>query len=142
MAFIATVVYELDPTSPPEAHKLLRAELVGRRYNDRYEGKRLPNSAVWIRRTAGAGETVDDLKARCAEELRAAVAAVARAGLPIRLVRAWVQVTGAGTFGLVETSQVETSLVETSLVETSQVEVSEVETGASSEGTGEGKENV
>ncbi len=102
MAFIATLVYELDPTTPPEAQKLLRAELVGRRYNDRYEGKRLPANAVWIRRTAGDGETVDDLKARCGEELAAAVAAVARAGLAIRLVRAWAQVSGAGTYGLVE----------------------------------------
>ena len=100
MAFIATLVYELDPTTPPEAQKLLRAELVGRRYNDRYEGKRLPANAVWIRRTTGEGETVDDLKLRCGQELGAAVAAVARAGLAIRLVRAWVQVAGAGTYGL------------------------------------------
>jgi hypothetical protein len=101
LAFIATLVYELDPSTSPEAQKLLRAELVGRRYNDRYEGKRLPSNAVWIRRT-GEGETVDDLKIRCGEELGAAVAAVARAGLAIRLVRAWAQVSGAGTYGLVE----------------------------------------
>ena len=43
--FVATVVYELDPGAPLEAQKLLRAELVGRRYNDRYEGKLMPKSA-------------------------------------------------------------------------------------------------
>jgi hypothetical protein len=102
VAFIATVAYELDPSTPPEAQKLLRAELVGRRYNDRFEGKRMPANTVWIRRNTEPNETVDDLKLRCGAELRAAVAAVARAKLPIRLLRAWVQVTGAGTYGLVD----------------------------------------
>jgi hypothetical protein len=102
MAFVATLAWELDATSSPQAARLLVAELVGRRYLDRFEGKRLPAHTVWIRRNVEAGENVDDLRLRCAAELRAAVAAVARAGLPIRLVRAWVQVTGAGTYGLIE----------------------------------------
>ena len=49
--FIATLAYELDAATSPEAHKLLRAELVGRRYNDRKDGKRMPaNCARAIRR--------------------------------------------------------------------------------------------
>ncbi len=100
MAFIATVVYELDPTTPPESRKLLRAELAGRRYNDRWEGKLMPSNAVWIRRTAEPHETVDHLQKKCTAELQSAVAAVAKTGLAIALLRAWVQVTGAGAFGL------------------------------------------
>jgi len=102
MAFVATLAWELDPSSSPQAAKLLVAELLGRQYLDRFEGKRLPAHTVWIRRNVEDGETVDDLKRRCAAELRAAAAAVARAGLPIRLVRAWVQVTGAGTYGVLD----------------------------------------
>ena len=105
MAFVATLAYELDPSTSPQAAKLLVAELVGRRYNDRFEGKRMPANVLWIRRAGEPTETVDDLKAKTAAELAAAAASVARAGLPIRVVRAWIQVTGAGTFGLVEIAQ-------------------------------------
>jgi hypothetical protein len=102
MAFVATLAWELDASSSPQAAKLLVAELVGRRYLDRIDGKRLPAHTVWIRRNVEEGETVDHLKRRCGADLRAAVAAVTRTGMPIRLVRAWVQVTGAGTYGLVD----------------------------------------
>jgi hypothetical protein len=105
MAFVATLAYELDPSTSPQAAKLLVAELVGRRYNDRFEGKRMPANVLWIRRAGEPSETVDDLKAKMGAELAAAVAAVARAGLPIRLLRAWVQITGAGTFGLLDIAQ-------------------------------------
>lgn len=99
--FVATLVYELDGSTSKDAHKLLRAELVGRRYNDHYEGKPMPASCLWIRRNTEPGETVDHLLAKCERELFAAVAAVEKRGLPIRLVRAWVQVSGAGTWGLI-----------------------------------------
>ena len=112
MAFVATLAWELHASTSPQAAKLLVAELVGRRYLDRFEGKRLPAHTVWIRRNVEEGETVDDLKRRCSAELHAAVAAVARAGLPIRLLRAWVQVTGAGTYGLVEPEASQGRLVE------------------------------
>lgn len=102
MAFVATLAYELDPSTSATAAKLLVAELVGRRYHDRFEGRRMPANTLWIKRNAEPGETVDDLKRKCGVELAAAAAAVARAGLPIRVVRAWAQVTGAGTFGLLE----------------------------------------
>lgn len=100
--FVATVVYELDPSTSVEAQKMLRAELVGRRYNDRFEGTPLPKNSVWIQRSRGPDETVDTLKDRSAEELRAAVAAVAKMGLPIRLVRGWIHISGAGTWGPIE----------------------------------------
>ncbi len=102
MAFIATLTYELGPETAPDARKLLRAELVGRRWFDLFEGKRMPEGTLWARKTAEPGETVDTLRAASARELRAAVAAVSSRGLPIRLVRGWVQVSGAGTFGPID----------------------------------------
>ena len=100
--FVATLVYETDDATSKEARKLLRAELVGRRYNDHFEGKRMPEGCLWIRRSAEPHETVDDLKRKCQEELRSAVAAVSARGLPVRVSRVWLQVSGAGTFGLAE----------------------------------------
>ena len=74
MAFIATLTYELGPETAPDARKLLRAELVGRRWFDLFEGKRMPEGTLWARKTAEPGETVDTLRAASARELRAAVA--------------------------------------------------------------------
>ncbi len=104
MAFVATLAYELHPQTEPDAAKLLRAEMVGRRWQDRYEGERMPANALWIRRTAEPNHTTDDVHAACAEDLRKAVTAVAAMGKRIGVVRAFVQVTGAGTFGLVPVS--------------------------------------
>lgn len=98
--FTATMSYELHPSTEPDARKLLRAELVGRRWQDRWEGSLMPAGTVWIRRSAEEDQNVDDVHAACGRDLQAAVAAVARTGRPIRLIRAWVQVTGAGTIGL------------------------------------------
>lgn len=98
--FYCTMSYELHPTTPPEARKLLRAELVGRRWNDRSKALLMPSSTLWIRRAATDDETTDDLHAHCARDLRDAAAAVARTGRPIQVVRAWIHVSGAGTFGL------------------------------------------
>jgi hypothetical protein len=100
MTFFATMVYELDPLTAPDARKLLRAELAGRRWNDRFDGHLMPDCTVWIRREADPGENVDHLKAKCVRELYDAVQAVS-ALRPIKLVRAWVQIAGAGTWGLV-----------------------------------------
>ena len=61
----------------------------------------MPANALWIKRSAEPQHTTDDVHAACAEDLRKAVAAVTGMGKRIGLVRAWVQVTGAGTFGLV-----------------------------------------
>lgn len=98
--FYATLSYELHPTTPPDARKLLRAELCGRRWQDRHKAALMPSNTVWIERGAGDDETTDDVHAACVRDLREAAAAVARRGLPIRVVRAWVHVSGAGTCGL------------------------------------------
>jgi hypothetical protein len=99
-SFIATLVYELPPDTPTDARKLLRAQLVGRRWQDRSEGAAMPSTALWIRRSAEDDETTDDIHAACARDLHDAVAAVAKTGRPIKLLRAWIQVSGAGTYGL------------------------------------------
>lgn len=98
--FIATMSYELHASTAPDARKLLRAELVGRRWKDRFDdGSLVPAGTVWIRRSKEPNETTDDIHAACGRDLFAAVAAVAATGRSITLVRAWVQVSGAGTFG-------------------------------------------
>jgi hypothetical protein len=104
MSFIATLSYELHPATEPDAAKLLRAELVGRRWQDRHEGLKMPANTVWIRRSAEPHQTTDDLHAACAQDLHKAVAAVVATGRKIALLRAWVQVAGAGTCGLVPAS--------------------------------------
>ena len=97
--FIVTMSYDLDPATPPDARKFLRAELVGRRWEDRCQGALLPSHTVWGRRGAAAHETCDDVHAACGRDLQDAVAAVAKTGRSIALVRAWIQVSGAGTYG-------------------------------------------
>jgi hypothetical protein len=97
--FIASMSYELGPTTEPDARKLLRAELVGRRWDDRFQGALMPSNTVWCRRGAGEHSTCDDVHAECGRDLQDAVAAVAKTGRTIDLVRAWVQVSGAGTYG-------------------------------------------
>jgi hypothetical protein len=99
--FIATLCYELSADTPPDARRLLRAELVGRRWQDRFEEQRMPAGAVWIRRSAEDHQTVDDVQAACAADLREAVARVAATGRKITVGRAWLQVSGAGSYGLV-----------------------------------------
>jgi hypothetical protein len=99
--FYATISYELDPSTDPDARKLLRAELVGRRWQDRCEGALMPANTLWIRRSATETETTDDVHRACGEDLRRAAEAVVRTGHKIGIRRAWVQVSGAGTYGLV-----------------------------------------
>ena len=99
--FIATMSYEVAPSTLPDARKLLRAELVGRRWQDRVDGALMPANTVWIKRAAAPEHTTDDVHEACARDLFAAVAAVAAMGREITLVRSWVQVSGAGTYGLV-----------------------------------------
>lgn len=99
--FIATLTYELHPSTESDAKKLLRAELVGRRWQDRCNGVPMPANTVWAKRTIGKDETTDTLQARCAHELYDAIASVARTGRAIALKSAWVHVSGSGTYGLV-----------------------------------------
>src|SRR5262245_52162048 len=98
--FYATMSYELHPATPPEARKLLRAELVGRKWNDRHKTALLPSSTLWIARAVGDDDTTDEVHATCVRDLREAVAAVASKGLPIQLVRAWLHISGGGAWSL------------------------------------------
>jgi hypothetical protein len=98
--FVATMTYELSADTSSDARKLLKAELAARRWEDRQDGQRLPAGTVWMRRGAPAGHTVDALFEDATAELRSAVAAVAGRGEPITLLRAWLHISGAGTYGL------------------------------------------
>lgn len=101
MSFIATLCYELHPGTELEAAQLFRAEMVGRRWQDRHHGEKLPATALWMARSAEAGQTTDDVHAACADDVYKAAATVAAMGRKIAVLRAWIQVTGAGTYGLV-----------------------------------------
>ena len=94
------MVYELHQDTASDARKLLRAQLVGRRWLDRSGDAAMPATALWIRRSAEDDSTTDDVHADCARDLHAAIAAVAQTGRPIHLLRAWIQVSGAGSYGL------------------------------------------
>lgn len=98
--FHVTMSYELAPATTREARQMLRAELVGRRWNDRYKTALMPASTLWILRAVGDDDTIDDVRAVCLQDLREAAKAVARRGLPIQLVRAWLHIAGGGAFGL------------------------------------------
>jgi hypothetical protein len=99
--FIASLSYELSADTSEDARKLLRAELVGRRWRDRERERRMPRQALFcIRNVTDDKQTTDTLHALCATELRQAAAAVAAAGLPIKVLRAFIHVAGAGTYGL------------------------------------------
>jgi len=100
MPFLATLAYELHPQTEPDAARLLRAELVGRRWQERRDGQKMPANCLWMPRTGEPHHTTDDLYAACADDLYKAVAAVAGMGKKIALLRAWLQVTGSGTHGL------------------------------------------
>jgi hypothetical protein len=100
--FIASMSYDLSPETAPDARKLLRAELVGRRWKDRCRERLMPKNSVWIERSVDDEHTTSDVHDRCAEELQKAVAAVAKTGRSIRVLRAWVQVAGAGSYGLIK----------------------------------------
>ena len=52
-------------------------------------------------------DNTDDVHDACALDLHHAVEAVRATGRPIKLVRAWIQVAGAGTFGLVNRPEAE-----------------------------------
>lgn len=99
--FYVTMSYELHPTTPAEARKLLRAELVGRKWQDRHKTALMPSSTLWILRAAGEDDTTDEVHAACVRELREAASAVARTGRPIQIVRAWLHISGGGGVGLV-----------------------------------------
>ncbi len=98
--FVCTMTYQLAADAAPEAAKLLRAELCGRRWHDRVADRPLPNNTVFIQRSAAADATTHDVHDACARDLKGAAEAVARAGLKLGITRAWVHVSGGGSYGL------------------------------------------
>ena len=98
--FYCSMMYDVSPDTAPDARKLLRAELVGRRWHDRRRDRLVPRCGVWIDRKVTDEQTTDDVHTLCAEDLRDAAQAVAATGRKIRVLRAWIQVAGGGTFGL------------------------------------------
>lgn len=105
--FFATLSYELHPTTTPEARKLFRAELCGRRWNDRHKGALMPSSTVWIARPAAEEDTTDEVHVACVKDLRDAAQAVLRTGRPLKVVRAWLHISGGGSFSLVAPESLE-----------------------------------
>jgi len=98
--FHVTLSYELHPTTAPDARKLLRAELVGRKWNDRHKAALMPSNTVWSNRTAGDEDTTDEVHVACIRELREAAQAVVRTGRPVQVVRAWLHISGGGALYL------------------------------------------
>jgi hypothetical protein len=99
-SFICSLTYELGGDTSEQAKKLLRAELVGRGYKDRLKERALPRNAVWTLRPLGENETADDLHDKCTRDLRLASMSVRANGHPITILRAWIHVSGGGTYGL------------------------------------------
>lgn len=98
--FFVSMAYDLSPETTAEARMLLRAELVGRRWHDRVRDRLMPKGCVWIDRKVADDQTTDDVHTLSAADLRDAAHAVAQTGRPIKVLRAWIQVAGAGTYGL------------------------------------------
>jgi hypothetical protein len=53
-----------------------------------------------MNRSAADGETTSDVHDACAEDLKQAAEAVATNGQTIKVLRAWIQVSGGGSYGL------------------------------------------
>ncbi len=98
--FIVTVAYELKGGASEESAKLLRAELVSRGFRDTQGERALPKNSVWAQRPLGEDDTTDALHDACTRDLRLAAAAVRATGRTLELTRAWIQVSGGGTYGL------------------------------------------
>jgi hypothetical protein len=98
--FICSMSYELGPDVTDDARRLLCAELVGRRWQNRSGERLLPRNSVWIERSASDDQTADDLHQACTQDLRGAAAAVRNTGFALKVLRAWIHVSGGGTYGL------------------------------------------
>lgn len=99
--FFCTMIYDVSPDTPADARKLLRAELVGRRWHDRVRNRLMPRAGVWIDRKVDDKDTTDSVHTKCAQDLKDAAAAVAKTGRTCTIARVWIQVAGGGTYGLV-----------------------------------------
>lgn len=97
--FVCTLAYEVHPGTSDEARRLLRAELVGRRWQERVGDRRLPSTVLFMVRSAVDEHTTNDVHDACAADLRAAAEAVRAMGRELVVTRAWVHVSGGGTYG-------------------------------------------
>jgi hypothetical protein len=100
--FVCTMSYELGPETPEPTAKLLRAELCGRRWRDRVDERLLPRNTLWIERSAEDHENTGHLHDACSRDLKTAAEAVRKMGFPLKVLRAWIQVSGGGTFGFAD----------------------------------------
>jgi hypothetical protein len=98
--FTASMSYELGADTSAEARKLLLAELAGRRWRDRLKERHLPSQTLVLSRSLDDDQTTNDLHDMCASDLRDAARSVQRMGRAIQVLRAFIQVSGAGTHGL------------------------------------------
>jgi hypothetical protein len=98
--FVCSMTYDLSSDTSEEARQLLRAELVARRWSDRVKERALPRSAVWALRSAEGDETTSAIHDKCTRDLRLAAMAVRAGGRAITVLRAWIHVSGGGTYGL------------------------------------------
>jgi hypothetical protein len=98
--FTASMSFDLSSDTTPEARQLLIAELVGRRWKDRLKKRRMPLNTLFIQKGIDDDKNTSDLHDMCAEDLRNASRAVAKMGKPIGVLRAFIQVSGGGTYGL------------------------------------------
>ena len=96
--FVCSMTYDLSSDTSEDARGLLRAELVARRWNDRLKERALPRAAVWMLKSSE--ETTDKIHDQCTRDLRAAAMAVRATGRSITVLRAWIHVSGGGTYGL------------------------------------------
>ena len=97
--FVCSLTYEVHPETAEDSRKLLRAELVGRRWLERVEGKRLPSNALFMVRSAGDDDTTNDVHDACTGDLRAAAESVRKTGRALTVLRGWIHVSGSGTYG-------------------------------------------
>lgn len=99
-SFIATISYDVSPQASEQARKLLLAEMVGRRWLQECKGRKLPTNTLWCQRTVKAEATTRTVFHDCTEDLKKAVSAVRRSGREMAVRRVWVQVSGAGSYGV------------------------------------------
>ncbi len=104
--FIATIAYDISPQTSEQARKLLLAEMVGRRWLQACKGRKMPANTLWCQRTVADDDTTRTVFVACSEDLKKAVAAVRRSGREIAVRRVWVQVSGAGSYGIAEPDDV------------------------------------
>ncbi len=104
--FIATISYDVSPDASQQARRLLHAEMIGRRWQEECNERKMPANTLWSQRTVGAEANTRTVYRDCAEDLKKAVSAVRGTGREIAVRRVWIQVSGAGSFGVADPQDV------------------------------------